>query len=389
MPPPLKLLHVSPWVHTRGGMETLLAQHAAADAANGLSAAQLSLFDRAAPRPGDAATCLGFSWRSTPRGMRRAMAAACGARAGSVTVWYSGWGLPWFGDLDASSRRIVYLHDNEASFGGWLPGLRDWIDGVLCVNPAAAEAAARLLPELSAERIHNLDLPIFPPPALQPERSGAGPWILGCAGRLTRGHKRWDRLVPFVAELKSRGVDFRVEVTSDGPLRPWLERQFRGEPRVRFHGWQENTGYWQHLQGWDAALYFSEREGGPITLIEAMAAGVLPLYPGIGGSLGDHYAPRVDPRCLYPSGDLFAAATALCDLLALPAEELNGLRRRAQSLVQAHRASLYASGFAAFARRVAALPRRSREPDHGRPVHVADMLPLGVITRACPRALWA
>lgn len=387
--PPLKLLHISPWVHTRGGMETLLAQHAASDAANGLSALQLSLFDRAAPTPGPASACLGFSWRSTPRSMRRAVAAACAAQAGSVTVWYSGWGLPWFGDLDASSRRIVYLHDNEGSFQAWLPGLRDWVDGVLCVNPAAAEAAARLLPELSPERIENLDLPIFPPEGLRPERSGGRPWVLGCAGRLTRGHKRWDRLVPFVAELKSRGLDFRVEMMSEGPLRPWLEKQFHGEPRVSFHGWEGKAGYWRRLQTWDAALYFSEREGGPITLVEAMEAGVLPLYPGIGGSLGDYYAPRVDPRCLYPPGDLPAAAASLCELLALPPEAQDGLRRRAQTLVAAHRASDYSSAFAAFARRIAALRRRSREPDRSRPARAADLLPLGVITRACPQALWA
>lgn len=388
MPPPLKLLHVSPWVHTRGGMETLLAQHAVHDAANGLSAWQLSLFDRAAPAPGSASTCLDFSWRSTPRSMRRAVAAACAARAGSVTVWYSGWGLPWFGDLDASSRRIVYLHDNEATFRTWLPGLRDWIDGVLCVNPAAAEAAARLLPELPAERIQNLDLTIFPPEGLQPERTVGRTWVLGGAGRLTRGHKRWDRLVPFVADLKSRGVDFRVEMISDGPLRGWLEREFRDEPRVQFLGWQMNAAYWQRLQTWDAALYFSEREGGPITLVEAMAAGVLPLYPGIGGSLGDYYAPRIDPRCLYPSGDLQAAATALIELMTLPPETQNVLRRRAQALVQAHRGTLYASTFADFSRRIAALPRRSREPDGNRPSRAADLLPLGVITRACPQALW-
>jgi glycosyltransferase involved in cell wall biosynthesis len=386
--PPLKLLHVSPWVHTVGGMETLLAEHAANDAANGLAASQLSLFDRAAPSPEYPSTCLGFSWRSTPRGMRRAMAAACAARAGSVVVWYSGWGLPWFGDLDASSRRIVYLHDNEGSFRTWLPGLREWIDGVLCVNSAAADAATRLLPDLPAERIQNLDVPIFPPPGLQAERAGKPPWILGCAGRLTREHKRWDRLVPFVAELTALGIDFRVEVTSDGPLRPWLERQFRGDSRVRFLGWQTKADYWRRLQNWDVALYFSEREGGPLTLVEAMAAGVLPLYPGIGGSLGDEYAPRLDPRCLYPAGDLRSAARALRDLLASPPEALNALRRRAQTLVQGHHASHYPAAFAAFVQRVAALPRRSREPGAGRPSRAADMLPLGVLTRAWPGALW-
>jgi glycosyltransferase involved in cell wall biosynthesis len=386
--PPLKLLHVSPWVHTRGGMEILLARHAANDGASGLDAWQLSLFDRTAPEPGHPSTCLGFSWRSTPRGMRRAVAAACAARAGSVVVWYSGWGLPWFGDLDASSRRIVYLHDNEGSFRAWLPGLWDWIDGVLCVNAAAADAAARLLPGLPAERIQNLDLPIFPPAGLSAERSNRSPWVLGCAGRLTREHKRWDRLVPFAAELTSLGVDFRVEIMSDGLLRPWLERQFRGDSRIRFHGWQSTAGYWQRLQNWDAALYFSEREGGPLTLVEAMAAGVLPLYPDIGGSLGDYYAPRLDPRCLYPAGDLRGAARALRDLLALPPAALGDLRRRARALVQGHHTSDYPRAFAAFAHRIAALPRRSREPGAGRLTRVADLLPLGVITRARPEALW-
>ncbi len=384
----LRLLHVCPWVRTIGGVETLLARHASADAASGFDAWQLALFDRSPARAGESYSTQAFSWRSTPRRMRQAISAALSARVGSVVLWHNAWGLPWFGDLDGSTRRIVCLWDSETHFGPWLSGLAGLVDGAVCISDEAARAVARLLPHLKPERIAVLPVPIAVPPGVTIARSRQSEWVIGCAGRLVRAQKRWDRLVPFVTELRRMGVQFRLEIVSDGPLRRWLERSFSGDRAIQFLGWLDRAEYWRRLQTWDAAVFFSDHEGGPIVMLEGMAAGALPFYPAIGGSLGDDYAPRIDPRCHYAAGDPVAAARAVRDVLSAAPEAVAELRRRAQALTRRHDGGNYDRIFADFIRRIAELPRLSTEPRGDRPARLADWLPLGLITRAVPGALW-
>jgi glycosyltransferase involved in cell wall biosynthesis len=252
----------------------------------------------------------------------------------------------------------------------------------------AAVTVRRLLPDLPDERIVILPLPIDPPADLTAVRPQRQEWIIGCAGRLVRTQKRWERLVPFVAELHRMGLPFRLEIVSDGPLRGWLQQQLGSDPAVQFLGWQKPADYWQRLQDWDAAAFFSDHEGGPLVLLEAMAAGVVPFYPTIGGSLGDEYVPRLDPRCYYPAGDPVAAARAVRDVFASQPAFLADLRCHAQALARPHGSGGYESVFGEFARRIAALPRISREPGGGRKERLTDRLPLGLITRVFPSALW-
>lgn len=384
---PIRLLHVCPWIRTIGGVETLLARHARADAAHGFDAWQLALFDKIPARADEPYATQAFSWRSTPRGMRRAIARACAVRAGSVIAWHNAWGLAWLADVDASHRRIACLQDSVMHFGPLLPGLAGAVDGVTCLSESAAGAIRAGLPALAPERVAVMPLPIAPPPGLDPDRPERGEWLIGCAGRLVRAQKRWDRLVPFVAELRRLGVSYRIEVISDGPLRPWLERRLGDDPAVRFLGWQGTEDYWRRLQAWDACVSFTDHEGGPIVLLEAMAAGVIPLYPAIGGSLGDDCVPRVDPRCHYPAGNPVAAARALQALLGAPRAEVAAMRRRAREVALAHGPEAYEREFLRFTRFIADSPRISREPTGDRKPRMSDWLPLGLLARAWPSAL--
>lgn len=297
-------------------------------------------------------------------------------------------GVSWFADVDGSARRIVCLHDSETHFGSWLSAVDGWVDGVACVSPAAAAAVTRLLPDLPPERLAVLPLPIEPPSLPEVQRPPGGEWIIGCAGRSVRVPKRWDRLIPFVKELRHRGVNFRLEILSDGPMRGWLEQRLGRDPATQFLGWQATADYWRRLQGWDAAVFFSDHEGGPIVLLEVMAAGVIPIYPAIGGSLGDALVPALDRRCHYAAGDAAAAARALQQVLSSPPAQLDAMRRRAQDMVRPHTGGGYEAVFADFVRRISVLPRRSRRPDGQRLAHFADRLPLGFITRFLPSALW-
>lgn len=382
-----KLLHVCPWIKTTGGVETLLAHHAHADARLGFDDWQLGLFDRTPPKPGERYSTHRFGWKHTPRGMRRAIARSFEARAGSIVAWHNAWGLPWFADLDRSARRIACLQDSVTHFGPLLPGVAQWADGITCLSRSAAADILERLPGWPAERLVVLPLPLAPRGNPNLDRRPGRPLVVGAAGRLVRPQKRWDRLVPFVEELRRLGVDYRIEVTSGGPLLPWLKKRLGADARVNFAGWEGPENYWRRLQSWDAAVSFTDHEGGPIVLLETMAAGAIPLYPKIGGSLGDDYAGQVDPRCHYPAGEPVAAARALQSLFASPPEQIAAMRRRAHDLVMPHANDAYERVFAEFAHRIAALPRISPPSAADRPARLTDRLPLGLITRTLPGAL--
>jgi glycosyltransferase involved in cell wall biosynthesis len=382
----IKLLHIAPRARGVGGIESLLARHAEWDGVAGFDAAQIGLFDRR-DRSAERFQAMAFGGGDTPRAMRRELHQAVRGYAGRVVVWHNAWGLPWFAELDGAARRIVCLHAHRSYFESWLPSVRRYIDGILAVSPGIARDAAELLPGWPAERLACLPLPIAPPEKLELTRPEREVWVIGCAGRLARPQKRWDRLVPCVAELRRLGLRFRLEIIGDGPLRPWLERRFRGDRAVSFLGFVDDAEYWRRMQSWDAALFFSEVEGGPIVLLEAMAAGVLPVYPAIGGSTGDDYAPQIDPRCYYAAGDPLAAARNLHALLALPRAELTAKRALARALAQPHTAGAYEARFAEFVPRIVALPRIS-EAGTARRRLWADTLPLGLITRVLPGHLW-
>ncbi|WP_221030581.1 glycosyltransferase [Actomonas aquatica] len=384
------LLHVASWVRSIGGVETLLAQHARADAAAGLKATQVSLFDRppfgGEPEPGYVPLRLG-GW-STVRAMRRAMAGVGRENAGALVLWHNGWGLPWFAPADRSARRIVCLWDSVEHFGPWLASVRSWLDGVICMSAAAREDVRRLLPDWPEERTQVLRVPLAAPAGLVVERTRGAELVIGCAGRLVKAQKRWERLVPFVAELRRLGVAYRIEVVSDGPLRPWLQQRLGDDARIAFLGWQDRAAYWQRLQRWDVALSFTDHEGGPIVMLEAMAAGALPVYPAIGGSLVRDYLPGLDARSQYAVGDPVAAARAVQAWAATTEAEVQPVRARAQEIAAGHRPEHYDADFAAFARRIAALPRVSRDGAGEMPRRWWDVLPLGVVTRLMPGALW-
>ncbi|MDB4473827.1 glycosyltransferase family 4 protein [Opitutaceae bacterium] len=331
---------------------------------------------------------LRFNWRSIPWRMRRQVSGELARLTGAVTVWHGGWGLPWFADSDHSSRRIVCLWDGPQDFGSWLPQMRPWLDGVISMSQSATDAARKMLPDWSPERFQMLKVPMEPPEGLSVDRIQRDEWVIGCAGRLVTPQKRCERLVPFVEELKRLGVNYRIEVNGDGPMKSWLQQKLGEDSRIVFWGWQDRESYWEMMQRWDAYVSFTDHEGGPIVLLEAMAAGALPVFPAIGGSLGDDYLPALEIGCQYPAGDPVGAARVMRDLSKTPIAVANRVRQAARESATSHTPTQYDDDFSSFTRAIAEIPRLSRNPTGKRSLQWFDGLPLGLITRAFPSALW-
>jgi glycosyltransferase involved in cell wall biosynthesis len=136
--------------------------------------------------------------------------------------------------------------------------------------------------------------------------------------------------------------------------------------RFVFHGRKSGIEYWNILSSWDALLFVSDYEGTPIALLEAMAAGVVPIHPAI-GSGGDRYAADVDPLLAYPAVDLSALAALITELAQWPATRIETVRSRAMDRVRGHASAVYRATVAAFVRHIASQPALPRRPLPARP----------------------
>jgi len=179
-------------------------------------------------------------------------------------------------------------------------------------------------------------------------------FVLGFHGRLRPWHG-FPLLVEAAARLLARGAPVRLLLVGDGDFEVALEGRLPAE-RVTRVGWTPHEQLGPLVARFDvlplgyppdAPCWFS-----PLKLLEAMAAGVVPVVP----ALGD--LPRVVRHerngLLYAPGDLDALVAALFDLYVRPA-------RRA-GLAAAARRTARRRSWTALAREVLALGSALPEP---------------------------
>lgn len=134
--------------------------------------------------------------------------------------------------------------------------------------------------------------------------------------RLVQNQKRVRDLPEIVAALCRRNVTFTLTIVGDGPERKELESQFKRMnmySRVRFRGAllpeETRQEYFCH----DVMINLAEYETGPITAIEAMQAGCIPVCTEIPSIARDTIRPGVNGY-LCPVGDIDAFANVLTEL---------------------------------------------------------------------------
>lgn len=364
---PLKVLSIGTQFAGLGGVESVLRSHHETDAAHGIDSRFLVFWED--PVPGwPRAHFLGFRDTFSIRQARRKVSEAFPGWRPDVVVYHTTWGWPYFDDLFPPARRILYLHSDTPGLDEQLQTRAHWADGFACVNDRIAERVMQARPDLSSDRLLRVLYPIDPPADLpSPARPWGRPLRLGFCGRLAHEQKRIDRIPDLVSRLDAAGLDYRLEFLGDGPERPWLEERLPDRARFLFHGRKSGGEYWSILSGWDALLFVSDYEGTPIALLEAMAAGVVPVHPAI-GSGGDRYAAEVDPVLAYPAGDMAALAALIPDLARWPTARIEAVRQRAVDRVRGHASAVYRETFAGFLQHIAGQPPLPRHPLPTRPL---------------------
>jgi glycosyltransferase involved in cell wall biosynthesis len=113
--------------------------------------------------------------------------------------------------------------------------------------------------------------------------NSTGEFVFGTIGRLTPVKDQQTLLAAF-AQVRVRFPSCRLEVLGGGELMEDLKQlaaQLGIESAVKFHGWSRDiAGFLARL---DAFVLSSKSEGLPMTLLEAMAAGLPAVATAVGG----------------------------------------------------------------------------------------------------------
>lgn len=185
---------------------------------------------------------------------------------------------------------------------------------LIAVSGAVADEAKRFLPGKMITTIRNgISLPLVSgEPEDHPVPFPPGSRVVVSCGRLSR-EKRYDILIDALRIVARSHPEVRLLLIGDGPEREFLESLVAEKAKglVHFAGFQEETAGWMSM----AEIYAlsSDREGLPMSVLEALALGLPVVATCVGG------VPELleggKGGLLVPPGNQAALAGALEDLL--------------------------------------------------------------------------
>ena len=312
------ILHLAESLTRVGGIEAFLNNWTHADA-NSFAASLLdsqSMLDGSVKKTGLRPNRL-YSLAGIRNHARR-----CHLQCGTL-ICHNFAGLTALSDLIPHERLVVYVHTNSPDVWPRILRLAPYVDALVACGTILEQEVKKVLGD-SPVPIASFESPLDDSFFRAPRVKTSGRILIGYAGRLVIEQKRTDRLREFCQALIARGVDFRLQITGDGPDKAMLSRQLASFP-VDFLGllkWEELAGT---FAAWDFQIVTSDYETGPLTAMEGMACGVIPIFPDIPCQAADVLHGGFD-RLFYPVGNMMAAAAKLQAAASLPPEQMELLR---------------------------------------------------------------
>jgi glycosyltransferase involved in cell wall biosynthesis len=203
------------------------------------------------------------------------------------------WGLQLAGQLPSVACVHKISNEDVCGYTAFLKdGYRDF-DAIVGISQKIRTQLKSLLPPSAHDlvRVIIYGTPdAISPTATRPYSLPGQPLRLIWVGRLDIGQKRIQDLPPVAAGLRAAGVAFTWEVVGDGPARGLLESSLRTRRLTDFVnlvGFKNEIEVQECLRNSDMLVNFSAYEGGPWTVLEALAAGAVPVISAIPSDICD------------------------------------------------------------------------------------------------------
>jgi glycosyltransferase involved in cell wall biosynthesis len=187
-----------------------------------------------------------------------------------------------------------------------------WLDAMVGVSSEICEHL-RAMPELAGLRVESIPYGIDFQPRLDREPTKKEqPLRVVYLGRLVEVQKRVSRLVSLIQVLEQQRAPVQFTVIGSGPDEHTVKAALAHSTMVQFRGVVTNAEVAGILRQQDVYVLLSDFEGLPLSLLEAMAEGVVPVVSDLPSGLREVVAPEIGLRV--PVGDVQAAADAIMRL---------------------------------------------------------------------------
>ncbi|HAZ90389.1 MAG TPA: hypothetical protein DCX21_00290 [Eubacterium sp.] len=166
----------------------------------------------------------------------------------------------------------------------------DVIDRYICVSTAVQRALVALGVEKDRTEIITSPIADLSHGTRAYSLDINNPVKIGYAGRLEVFHKRSDLLIQLVKKLEFLKVNYCFEIVGDGSFSRSLKQFIEDnnlQEKVCYKGLIERKAIYDFWIDKDIAVNVSESEGRPISNIEAMICGVVPVVTATAGILDD------------------------------------------------------------------------------------------------------
>lgn len=235
--------------------------------------------------------------------------------------------------LPDSVLAVGVVHSDEAVHYDHAKRLGACWNRVVAVSRAVAEKTGELCPGVR-ERIRVIPSGVDLPAEHVREGLCGRPLRVVYTGRLVQHQKRVLDLAALARGLSERGVDFTLSVVGGGPQEGELRRAlapFLEDGRARMAGTVENGRVLEILKESDVFVLCSDFEGQPVSLLEAMAAGCVPVVTRVRSGVPELVEDGVS-GFLIPPGDVSGFCGRIGELSRDPAL-LAGLSRASRQAV--------------------------------------------------------
>lgn len=165
-----------------------------------------------------------------------------------------------------------------------------WMDCVAMVSRAMKQKA-EALPEFANVPVAHLPYGVPMCPAAElPARDPAAPLRVLYLGRLGREQKRVHLFPEILRRLQDSGIPFHWTIAGDGGERGYLEARMKSRPpgqTVAFTGSVDYAAVPGVLKQHDIFLLASDYEGLPLSLLEAMGHGLVPVVSDLPSGIAE------------------------------------------------------------------------------------------------------
>jgi len=178
--------------------------------------------------------------------------------------------------MSSGVARVGVVHDLAMEPAGLIPAYEDVLDGVAVVNNSLVEEVLRPAPKVNCRYLaHGIPVSTVPPRDANP----AGPLKIIYFGRLypTKGTRLFPEIID---ELQRRKMPFRFTIHGEGPEESYLRRELANHLASGVAVLSSNVPraeLYPLIRQHDVFIMASDHEGGPLTLLEAMSLGLVPV----------------------------------------------------------------------------------------------------------------